>query len=62
MSVLNLGLANLTLYIDPYDDKGILNEVLSGTFSMKAVRAAVHQYGIDTTKAIYALERRQGGM
>ena len=58
MLVLNLGLANLALSIDPNADEWLLNEVLAGTSSMKAVRAAVNQYAIELPKAITVLERR----
>ena len=52
MSVLSMVFENLALSIDPDYDEWLLNELLSGTSSMKVVRAAVHNYDIEIPKAM----------
>eukprot|EP00957_Ditylum_brightwellii_P051806 3928780-Ditylum_brightwellii.AAC.1 len=55
MSVLNLGLTNLALNIDPDTPKWLQEEVLGDCSSMKMIRAAVDAYDKEHPKAVAVL-------
>jgi hypothetical protein len=57
MSVLNIGLANLSLKLEPCE--WLTREVLHGASSMKAVRKAVCDYDIELPIALDILRRRR---
>lgn len=62
MSILNLGLSNLSLMISPDSPEFLLKDVLARASSMKAVRSAVAQYDQELPLALDALERKLKAM
>ena len=59
MSLLNIGLSALALRMDPNTDDWLLEEVLAGSSSMKAVRKAIEEYDAAVPAALETLKRRQ---
>eukprot|EP00957_Ditylum_brightwellii_P130798 9977948-Ditylum_brightwellii.AAC.1 len=58
MPVLNLGLTNLALTIDPDTPKWLQEEVLGYCSSMKMIRDSVDAYGKEHPKAVAVLTRQ----
>ena len=58
MSNLNIGQAELSLMMDPNVDRFLIEDVIGGTTSMKAVRQNIYDYDAAVAIAVDILKRR----
>ena len=54
--LLNIGISALMLSLNVGEDEWLMTEVISGSMQMKAITAAINEYGLELLNSIEALQ------